>query len=103
MPRCQKISSASSRVTRSSGSTCRPGAQSHGWDKNGSVADMQINFDPDGLELTINSSQPLPKVKVFDHIDSDMLGNVARDTRVPGPLADPIAEHTWRIDPRTVV
>jgi hypothetical protein len=77
--------------------------QSHGWDNNGSVADMQINFDPDGLELTVNSSQPLPKVKVFDHIDSDMLGNVARDTRVPGPLADPTAEHPRRIDPRAIV
>jgi len=77
--------------------------ESHGWDKNGSVADMEIDFDPDRLELTINSSQRLPRVKVFDHIDSDILGKVTGDTRVPGPLADPTAQHTWHVDPRTAV
>ena len=28
----------------------------HGWDKNSVVADMQIDFDPDRLELTISGS-----------------------------------------------
>jgi hypothetical protein len=72
----------------------------HGWDKNGALTDMQIDFDPDRLELTISSSQPLPKVSAFDHIDSDMLGTVTGETRVPGPLADPGARRTWQLGPR---
>ena len=35
--------------------------EAHGWDKNGALADMQIDFDPDRLELTIGSSQPFPQ------------------------------------------
>ncbi len=62
--------------------------ESHGWDKNGSVADMQIDFEPDRLELTINSSDPLPKLKAFDNVDIDILGKVSGGTRVPGPLAE---------------
>lgn len=73
----------------------------HGWDKNGASGDMQIEFDPDRLELTMNSSQPLPKVSVFDHIDTDMLGEASGTTRVPGPLADPSAKRTWQVDPRS--
>jgi hypothetical protein len=80
-----------------------PWRQSHGWDINGSEADMQINFDPDRLELTIASSQPLPKVKVFDQIDNDIFGRVTGETRVPGPLADLTAQHAWHVDPRTTV
>jgi len=76
---------------------------SHGWDNNGSVSDMQIGFDPDRLELTVNTNQNLAQVRVFDHIDIDIFGKTTGDTRVPGPLADPASERSWRIDPRTVV
>jgi hypothetical protein len=72
----------------------------HGWDKNGVLGDVQIDFDPERLELTISSHQPFPKVNAIDHIDSDILGNATRETRAPGPLADPGASHTWHIDPR---
>ena len=77
--------------------------ESHGWDNNGSVSDMQIDFDPDRLQLTVKSNQPLPQVKVFDHIDSDIFGKTTGDTRVPGPLADPTSERSLHIDPRPVV
>jgi hypothetical protein len=80
-----------------------PWRQSHGWDINGSEADMQIDFDPDRLELTIASSQPLPKVKAFDQIDNDIFGRVTGETRFPGPLADLTAQHAWHVDPRTTV
>ena len=40
---------------------------------------------------------------LFDHIDIDIFGKTTGDTRVPGPLADPASERSWRIDPRTVV
>ncbi len=74
----------------------------HGWDKNGALDDVQVDVDPDRLELTISSSQPFPKVSVFNHIDNDMLGTVTGETRAPGPLADPGAKRIWQIDPRSV-
>lgn len=74
----------------------------HGWDKNGALGDMQIDFDPDHLELTISSTEPFPKISAFDHIQSDILGKVAGESRAPGPLADPGAKRIWRIDPRSL-
>ena len=73
----------------------------HGWDKNSTTGDVQIDFNPDTLELTISSSQPLPKVSAFKQIDSDILGKAAGATRAPGPLADPGSKRTWHVDPRT--
>jgi hypothetical protein len=73
----------------------------HGWDKNSVAADAQIDFNPDTLQLTISSSQPLPKVSAVNHIELDMLGKAAGDTRVPGPLADPSAKSSWKVDPRS--
>jgi len=72
----------------------------HGWDKNGAVAEMQIDFDPDTLTLTINSKQPFPKVTAVNHIDGDLFGKVTGETRFPGPLADPRAKSVWKVDPR---
>jgi hypothetical protein len=72
----------------------------HGWDKNGVASDMQIDFNPDTLQLTMNSSQPLPKVADVNHIDNDMFGKATGETRVPGPLADPGSKRTWEVDPR---
>jgi hypothetical protein len=75
--------------------------EAQGWDKHGALGDMQLDFDPDRLELTISSSQPFPKVSVFNHIDNDMLGTVTGETRAPGPLADPGAKRIWQLDPRS--
>jgi hypothetical protein len=72
----------------------------HGWDKNGAVAEMQLDFDPDTLTLTINSKQPFPKVTAVNHIDDDLFGKATRETRFPGPLADPRAKSVWKVDPR---
>lgn len=72
----------------------------HGWDKNGAMGDVQINFDPDRLELTISSNQPFPKVSVAHQVDSDILGKATGATRAPGPLADPGTRRNWHIDPR---
>ena len=71
-----------------------------GWDKNSVVADVQVSFDPDKLELSINSPQPLPKVSAIDRIDHDILGKAAGTTRVSGPLADPGSKRVWKVDPR---
>jgi hypothetical protein len=40
---------------------------------------------------------------VFDQIDDDIFGRVTGQIRVPGPLADLTAQHTWHVDPRTTV
>jgi hypothetical protein len=74
----------------------------HGWDKNSVLADMQLSFDSDRLELTITSTQPLPKVGVFNQIDHDLLGKATGDTRAPGPVADPGSKRVWPLDPRSV-
>ncbi len=75
--------------------------EAHGWDKDSVVADMQIDFDPDNMQLTINSSQPFPQVTVVNHIQNDMLGEPTGEARAPGPVADPGAKRIWQIDPRT--
>ena len=64
----------------------------HGWDKNSVMADAQIDFDPDTLQLTIASRQPLPRVSAVNQIESDMLG---KDAGRPGLLA------RWQIQARS--
>ena len=75
--------------------------ETYGWDKHGAVADLEITFDPDRLELTMSSAQPLPNVNVFHRIDTDIFGKLMVGTRPPGPLNDPGAKRARRIDPRT--
>jgi len=76
--------------------------EAHGWDKNGALGDVQIDFDADRLELMMSSSQPLPKVSVFNQVASDMLGDAGGETRAPGPIVDPGAKRIWPVDPRAV-
>lgn len=75
--------------------------ETHGWDKNGSVAEMQVEFNPDTLELSVTGPKPLPKVALFRHIDTDLFGKPAGAPRFPGPLADPEAKSVWKVDPRS--
>ena len=88
------------QTTRNSGWTFRPGSRSRGWESNGVTATMKLDFDPDRLELTMSSETALPKVSLFNHIDSDMLGNATGESRVAGPLGEPGARRVWRVDPR---
>ena len=74
----------------------------HGWDKNGTMADLQVNFNPDTLELTMTSKQPLSAVPVFRHIDTDLFGKPTGETRLPGPFADAGNKSTWKLDPRSM-
>jgi hypothetical protein len=76
--------------------------ESHGWDKHGALASMQLDFDPDRLELTMSSQDPLPKMNVFNQIDSDMSGKATGETRIPGPFADPGNQPVRKIDPRQI-
>src|SRR4029079_1135637 len=72
-----------------------------GWDTKSVVADAQIDFDPDALQLTIAIRQPLPKVSAVNHIEIDILGKDTGEARVPGPLANPAAKREWNVDPRS--
>lgn len=73
--------------------------EAYGWDRNGTTASMSLDFDPDPLELTLDA-QGLPSVKVFNRVDTDMFGETTGDRRAPGPLVDPDASPTRRVDPR---
>jgi hypothetical protein len=76
--------------------------ESHGWDKHGTVVSMQLDFDPDRLELTMSSQEPLPKVNVLNRIDNDMFGVVTGETRAPGPFAAPGDQPVRKVDPRQI-
>jgi hypothetical protein len=75
--------------------------ETHGWDKNSAVVEMQIDLDPESLELTILSKDPIPQFSTFNQIESDMFGKASGDRRYPGPLANPTAKTVWKVDPRT--
>jgi hypothetical protein len=72
-----------------------------GWDKASVVADAQIAFDPDSLQLTVNTPRPLPRMRAVSLIGGDMLGKAAGATRVPGPLATLAARGSVQVDPRS--
>jgi hypothetical protein len=72
----------------------------HGWDRNSILAEAQIDFDPDTLQLTISSSKPLPRAATVNQIQSDILGRTTGATRIAGPLADLQGKRSWRVDPR---
>ncbi|MBW8869698.1 MAG: hypothetical protein JF563_02830, partial [Acidobacteriales bacterium] len=72
----------------------------HGWDRNSILAEAQIDFDPDTLQLSISSSKPLPRAPAVNQIQSDILGRTTGATRIAGPLADLQGKRSWRVDPR---
>jgi len=71
-----------------------------GWDRNSVIADAQIAFNPDTLELTITSSKPLPRLGAVNQIQSDLLGRPTGASRAAGPLANPGTKGAWKMDPR---
>jgi hypothetical protein len=71
-----------------------------GWDRNSVIADAQIDFNPDTLELTITSGKPLPRVGAVNQIQSDLLGKPTGASRAAGPLANPGTKGAWKLDPR---
>jgi hypothetical protein len=74
--------------------------RAQGWDRNAVMAEAQIDFDPDTLQLTLNTSKPLPQMGAVNGIQSDMLGRTTAATRVAGPLADTGARNSRQVDPR---
>lgn len=74
--------------------------QTFGWDKSGGMGDVQVDFDPDTLQLTMSSQQPFPQPASAKGIENDMLGNATGESRAPGPISDPGAMRVWLVDPR---
>jgi hypothetical protein len=77
-----------------------PAWRAHGWDKLGALVDLDLNFDPDRLELTIQGQATLPRLPVFNGIVGDLAGRTTEATRLPGPLAGPYAAGARVLDPR---
>jgi len=75
---------------------------SYGWDRNGAVTSMSLDFDPDKLEWTTDA-QGLPSVAVVHRIDTDLFGKATGERRAPGPFADPCAGTVLRVDPRLAI
>lgn len=76
--------------------------QAKGWDKNSSLADLNINVDASRLELTISGQTDLKKVPSFNQIQNDFQGNATEVSRLPGPLNNLENGRVINIDPRKV-
>ena len=72
---------------------------SYGWDKHGASVSMNVDFDPNRLELAMDAHE-LPSVTVFNRIDSDMFGRPTNGKRIPGPFLDPGSSTPRWVDPR---
>ena len=79
-----------------------PAWRGHGWDRHGNVVNLQLEFDPDRLELTIGGQTTLQKVPAFNRIDSDLFGATTGPQRPPGPFADLGTARARSVDPRKV-
>lgn len=77
-----------------------PSWQAHGWDKQGLVARIEFNLDPDLLVLSVGGDTALSQVPVFNGIDSDFAGQTTGALRPPGPLVAPGAAGSRSVDPR---
>ena len=75
--------------------------KNYGWDVNSVTLDMNINFDPDTLELTMDAKD-LKEVPILGKVNTDMYGKETGEKRYPGPFADPKASITRKVDPREI-
>ena len=74
----------------------------YGWDKNGATGTVEApSFDIEKLIMTFVPGAQWPKVNLFNSIDTDLFGQTAGQTRMPGPFADLDKGYKQRsIDPR---
>jgi hypothetical protein len=77
------------------------GWRERGWDGKGAIANLDVRFDPDRLELAMQASVPVPRLPVFNGIDVDFTGKTTGAERSPGPLADPNDGRVRSVDPRS--
>jgi hypothetical protein len=73
----------------------------HGWDKSGAMSELDVAYDIESLELTLVPRDKLPRLTLFNNIDTDLFGRAANAPRLPGPFADLETGYKNRkIDPR---
>jgi Right handed beta helix region len=72
-----------------------------GFDKHGAYADMHVDVDLDAMTLTWSVTGELPQAPTESHFKRDLLGDVAGESRNPGPLLRlPKTATKVAIDPR---
>ena len=74
--------------------------RAHGWDSRGKIANLEIEFDPERLDLRISVQDGLQRIPVFNHLDIDMFGQTTGALRQPGPFAEFDTERVRPADPR---
>jgi len=74
--------------------------RAHGWDSMGKTENLEIEFDPERLELRISGQDELQRVPVFNHLDLDMFGQTTGALRQPGPFAKFDTQRVRSADPR---
>lgn len=73
-----------------------------GWDKNGAIAELTADLNPDTLQLNMTAKGDMKPLPVYSGIDVDFYGHAISGTdRLPGPFADLTTMTGSRaIDPR---
>jgi len=73
-----------------------------GWDKNGTMAEITANLNPDTLQLNMTVKGDVKPLPVYAGIDVDFYGHpVSGSDRSPGPFADLTSTTPTRpVDPR---
>lgn len=74
----------------------------YGWDRNSSIVNAEIDFDPGTLQLNISAPTALPQTSAASWNRIDLLGKSTGRARLAGPLADPLAKRIWTADPRVL-
>ena len=76
--------------------------EQRGWDKNGAMAEVTANLNPDTLQLNMTVKGDVKRLPVYSGIDVDFYGHAISGTdRLPGPFADLTTMTGLRpIDPR---
>lgn len=63
--------------------------EQHGWDKNGTMAEITAKLDPDALTLTMTVKGDVKPLPVYGNIDTDFYGHTTTGAeRLPGPFPD---------------
>ncbi|WP_442888270.1 right-handed parallel beta-helix repeat-containing protein [Congregicoccus parvus] len=72
-----------------------------GWEKDGAMANVSADLDPDALTLTLAIEGDVKPLPPFHGIDTDFYGNPVAGQRPPGPFSDVLTHSAARsIDPR---
>lgn len=63
--------------------------EQHGWDKNGTMAEITAKLDPDTLTLTMTAKGDVKPLPVYSNVDIDFYGHAITGLeRLPGPFTD---------------